>query len=241
MHRARGGGGVAGSLDPGDLLQISLSDLHRRLWSSTSHLVGLGPFLLSAVFKCTCAQVLVKRVFGMMPSSLAVRNSKASGLGDLEPQDGARNLANTCPGCVSFVGSKPVAMFRFLLAAMVFVLVDATLLVCAATPAAMASAALWRCPAWARPGDCRLLVFLGGPLGPDCLQPYPGRPAAKTNALMDATGMAAMGALCWAATMDVCCDFLSACARGSAASRHEQSALHGVRVGTESLERQLTL
>ena len=56
--------------------------------------------------------------------------------------DGARNLANTCSGYVNFVGSKLMAMFGFLLAAMVFGLVDATLLVCAATPVAMACAAM---------------------------------------------------------------------------------------------------
>ena len=107
---------------------------------------------------------------------------------------------------VNFVGSKLMAMFGFLLAAMVFGLVDATLLVCAATPVAMTCAAIFFCDGCRgvaqhglRPGDRRLLgTFWGGPIA---LQPYPGEPAATTAVLMDATGMAAMGALCWAATM----------------------------------------
>ena len=48
----------------------------------------------------------------------------------------------TCSGYASFVGSKLPAMFGFLLAAIVFGLVDATLLVCAATSVAMACAAM---------------------------------------------------------------------------------------------------
>ena len=63
--------------------------------------------------------------------------------------------------------------------------------------------------------------FLGGPLGPDCLQSCPGEPAATaaatTAALMDATGMAAMGALCWSATtasMFAATFFQPLCARG---------------------------
>ena len=86
----------------------------------------------------------------------------------------ARNLANTCSGYVSFFGSKLMAMFGFLLAAMVFGLVDATLLVCAATPVAMACAAIFwdGCHDVAQPGLGLVIVACWGFLA-DCLQPYP--------------------------------------------------------------------
>ena len=140
--------------------------------------------------------------------------------------DEARNLANTCSGCVSFVGSKLMAMFGILLAAMVFGLVDA----------AVALSSL------GSPSDRRLLGIFGRPAGPDCLQPYPGRPAAASAALMDATGMAAMGALCWAATMApmFAATFFQPF-RAGGGFWAEHSALHGVRVGVEGLERQLKL
>ena len=104
-----------------------------------------------------------------------------------------------------------------------FGLFDATVLVSAATPGVMACAAMacaamvcaaffWDgCQSLAQPGLGPVIVAsrgsLGGPLGPECLQPYPGELDATDVAmiaeLMDATRMAAtaLGVLSWVATM----------------------------------------
>ena len=98
----------------------------------------------------------------------------------------------------------------------------------------------------AQPGLGPVIVtswgFWGGPLGPDCLHLYPG-PAATTAALMDASGMAAMGSLCWAATMAsmFAATFFQPLRAGRRFLGTNTRLLHGVRVGAKGLERQLKL
>ena len=95
----------------------------------------------------------------------------------------------------------------------------------------------WRCPVWARPGDRRLLWIFGWHAGPRLPSAVSRGLAATTAPLM----MDGCALLVCDDDFDVCRDFLSASARGGAVSGHEHSALHGVRVGAEGLERQLTL
>ena len=120
---------------------------------------------------CCCLKGAMVLILWSFLVCLFVSTEGKGWLGD----DGARNLASTCSGSVNFVWSKLMAMFGFLLAAMVFGLVDATLLVCAATPVAMACAAMTcasifgdGCRGVAQPGLGPVIVaswrFLGGPI-----------------------------------------------------------------------------
>ena len=188
----------------------------------------------------------------MMPSSFVVRNSKAASVGRSSCAfcfDGVLGVA--WGRCGPELGEQLfwLCEFRWVQAdgeGLVFACRDGVWPCCSATLGAMACAALacaaifWDgCRGVALPGLRPVIVasraIFGWPAGPR----LPSAVSGGAGCGCDCVGGAWLGC---DDGFDVCCGLLSACARGGrAASGHEHSALFGVRVGAERLERQLKL